>query len=115
MYHRNSPKALARKAQVAMRNIVNFCAACVYVFIPVKMFWPAWRLYDIVMAFLVYFTWKYAWGAKSLKVIYNELGRSQQLQHDLDESREQSRRKTFFLNPLRHVLRTPLNGMMLQA
>jgi len=112
---RNLPNTPARKALATMRNIFIFCAACGYIFIPVKMFWPAWRLYDIAMAALVYFTWKYALGAKSLKVIYNELGRSQRLQHDLEESREESRRKTFFLNALSHDLRTPLNGLMLQA
>ena len=38
---RNLPKSPARKALATMRNIFIFCAACGYVFIPVKMFWPA--------------------------------------------------------------------------
>ena len=64
---------------------------------------------------LVYFTWKYALGAKNLKVVYSELGRSKQLEDDLEKSREESKRKSFFLNALSHDLRTPLNGLMLQA
>jgi signal transduction histidine kinase len=67
------------------------------------------------MAFLVYFTWKYALGAKDLKVVYNALGRSEALAKELAESREAARRKAFFLNAVSHDLRTPLNGLMLQA
>jgi signal transduction histidine kinase len=79
------------------------------------MLWPAWRLYDIVMAFLVYFTWKYAWSSKDLRVVYNAIGRSEKLAAELAETREQARRKASFLNAVSHDLRTPLNGLMLQA
>jgi signal transduction histidine kinase len=50
-----------------------------------------------------------------LKVVYNELGRSVRLAHDLEESREESRQKSYFLNAISHDLKTPLNGLMLQA
>ena len=109
------PRSPARTALRQMRNIFVFCGICGYIFIPVKMFWPAWRLYDIFMAALVYFTWRYALSAKHLKVVYEELGRSRQLADDLEKSREESRRKSFFLNALSHDLRTPLNGLLLQA
>ena len=112
---RNLPPTPAKRALATMRNIFIFCCLCGYIFIPVKMFWPAWRLYDLALAVLVYYTWKYALSAKNLKVIYNELGKTQQLKADLDRSREESRRKSFFLNALSHDLRTPLNGLMLQA
>ena len=67
------------------------------------------------MAALVYFTWRYAWNAKHLKVVYHELGRSKQLAEDLAKTREESRKKSLFLNALSHDLRTPLNGLLLQA
>jgi signal transduction histidine kinase len=105
----------ARTALGHMRNIFLFCGICGYVFIPIKMFWPAWRLYDGFMLFLVYFTWKYAWNAKNLKVIYEQLGRSDRLEKELVRSREESNRKGFFLNAISHDLRTPLNSMMLQV
>jgi signal transduction histidine kinase len=98
-----------------MRNIFSLCGLCGYLFIPIKMYWPAWRLYDFVLLVLAYFTWKYAWGAKDLKVLYAELGRTNRLQAELDKTREESRQKSFFLNAVSHDLRTPLNGLTLQA
>src|SRR5687768_2127813 len=112
---RHLPNIPAKRALRNMRNIFLFCGICGYLFIPVKMFWPAWRLYDFFMLALAYFTWKYAWGARDLKVIYSEIGRSKQLADDLARTREESGRKTFFLNALSHDLRTPLNGLLLQA
>lgn len=112
---RTLPNSGAKTALKSMRNIFAFCGVCGYIFIPIKMFWPAWRLYDFFMAVLVYFTWKYAWGAKNLKVVYSELGRNTQLAADLEKSREESRRKSSFLNALSHDLRTPLNSLLLQT
>lgn len=112
---RRSPNTPAKAALRNMRNIFILCAACGYIFIPLKMVWPAWRLYDIVIVFLVYYTWRYAWGAKGLKVIYNELGHSHLLKTELEKSQWESRQKSFFLNALSHDLRTPLNGILLQA
>jgi signal transduction histidine kinase len=105
----------AKRALGNLRNIFLFCGVCGYVFIPIKMVWPAWRLYDFVMLALAYYTWRYAWGARELKVVYSELNRSTQLAHDLEASREESRRKSFFLNAVSHDLRTPLNGLLLQS
>jgi signal transduction histidine kinase len=112
---RHLPDTPAKRALGTMRNIFLFCGICGYLFIPVKMVWPAWRLYDGVMLVLAYYTWRYAWGAKDLKVIYSELGRSKQLADDLHESRQESQRKSFFLNAISHDLRTPLNGLLLQV
>jgi signal transduction histidine kinase len=112
---RTLPPSPARTALRIMRNIFVFCGICGYLFIPVKMFWPAWRLYDMFMVVLVFYTWRYAINAKNLRVIYTAIGRSNQLAEDLAKSREESKRKTFFLNAISHDLRTPLNGLMLQA
>jgi len=105
----------ARKALGQLRNIFLFCGLCGYVFIPIKMFWPAWRLYDGFMIALVYFTWRYALSARNLQVVYTELSKTKQLTIDLEQSREETKRKSFFLNAVSHDLRTPLNGLVLQT
>lgn len=112
---RISPNTPAKKALRNIRDIFIFCAVCGYVFIPVKMVWPAWRLYDMFLAVLAYSTWRYVLRTGDFKVIYNELGQSHRLKEELERSRRESRQKTFFLNALSHDLRTPLNGLLLQA
>jgi signal transduction histidine kinase len=112
---RRLPPSPAKAALGTMKRIFIFCGLCGYLFIPIKMVWPAWRLYDLFLAALVYYTWRYALGARDLRVIYEELGRSDELKRDLERSREEGRRKSYFLNAVSHDLKTPLNGLMLQA
>lgn len=68
------PGGPAKRALAQMRNIFLFCGICSYVFIPMKMVWPAWRLYDMFMLALVYSTWRYAWNAGQLRVVYRGIG-----------------------------------------
>lgn len=112
---RLDPANPAYKALGELRNIFLFCGLCGYAFIPVKMVWPAWRLYDMFMMVLVYTTWRFALRSRNLQVVYTELSKTKQLQADLDESRAQSKQKSFFLNAVSHDLRTPLNGLVLQT
>jgi signal transduction histidine kinase len=112
---RNLQNREAKRALGDMRNIFIFCALCGYLFIPIKMVWPAWRLYDLFLLVLVYFTWRYALGARELRVVYRELNKSVVLADELKASREASRRKSFFLNAVSHDLRTPLSAILLQG
>jgi signal transduction histidine kinase len=105
----------ARAALGTMKNIFVFCGICGYLFIPIKMVWPAWRLYDVFLGALAYYTWRYALRARDLGVVYNELRRTTQLEEDLEASREDGRRKSYFLNAVSHDLKTPLNALLLQS
>ena len=69
-----------------LKNIFVFCGVCGYLFIPIKMIWPAWRLYDLILVVLVYNTWRFALRAGDLKALYIELGRSDRLSKDLADS-----------------------------
>src|SRR5262249_38946313 len=108
---RSLKESPAKSALRNMKQIFLFCGLCGYLFIPIKMFWPAWRLYDGFLAILAYYTWRYALGSWDLRFVYNELGRSQRLAEEVEESRAESRRRSLFLNAVSHDLRTPLNGL----
>jgi signal transduction histidine kinase len=109
------PPSPAKAALGNMKRIFVFCGLCGYLFIPIKMYWPAWRLYDGFLVVLIYYTWRYALRTRELRVIYEELGKTSDLRRDLEQSREDGRRKSYFLNAVSHDLKTPLNGLMLQA
>ncbi len=112
---RTLPPSPARQALADVRNIFTFCGVCGYVFIPVKLVWPAWRLYDLFMLGLVFYTWRYALNVKGLKVLYSAVGRSDQLESELLAAQAQARDRGAFLNAVSHDLRTPLNGLLLHA
>lgn len=109
------PPSPAKRAMAEMKNIFILCGLCGYLFIPIKLFWPAWRLYDLFLLLLAFQTWKYAWGAKDLKVVYNELGRTSRLAQELEASKAEVQRRSDFLNAVSHDLRTPLNGLTLRT
>jgi PAS domain S-box-containing protein len=76
----------AKRALGRLKNIFILCGLCGYVFVPVKLVWPAWRLYDLFLGALAIITWRYAWGARDLKVIYQAIGGSDRLAQDLENS-----------------------------
>ena len=109
------PEGPPKQALRSMKWLFVICGLCGYVFIPIKLVWPAWRLYDLVLMGLAFATWRYAWNARDLKVVYNELKRNVELERGLEETRATARMRTCFLNAISHDLRTPLNGLLLHA
>jgi signal transduction histidine kinase len=109
------PASPAKSALRDMKQIFLFCGLGGYVFIPISMVWPAWRLYNVFLLVLAYYTWRYVSRVRDLDVIYGELDRTDKLARDLEESRTDAARKSSFLNAVGHDLRTPLNGLLLQA
>jgi signal transduction histidine kinase len=102
-----------KRSMSYLKNIFLFCGICGYLFIPLKMFWPAWRLYDFIVLILLYFTWSFAIKGRGLKIVYSRLKHTYQLEQDIAATRAESKRKSAFLNALSHDLRTPLNGAAL--
>lgn len=111
----NSPPSVEKKALNELKFIFMFCALCGYMFIPIKMVWPAWRLYDFVLVVLIYYTFRFVFRGGKIKLVYDKLNRVEALEHEVEERRSESRRKSAFLSALSHDIRTPLNGVSMTA
>jgi len=109
------PRTPARKALSDLRTIFLLCAACGYLFVPIKLVWPAWRLLAILLVPLAFVTWRYAVSAQSLRVVYHGLSRADRLERELKDREQEAEMKTHFLRSLSHDIRTPMTGVMMQA
>jgi signal transduction histidine kinase len=127
-WHRCSRMAAESDAKHSLRKLKNifiFCGLCGYLFIVVKMWWPAWRLFDIMMVVLNGWTWGYALKASNFKVIFERLNShdevlrirdvNKQLETASERLRDESERRRFFMNAINHDLRTPLNSISLNG
>src|SRR5688572_18745356 len=85
---RSLPPTPARRTLANLRSLFLFCGLCGFAFIPLKMVWPAWRLYDLVLLALACYAWRCALHAGELKAVYAELDRAKQLSRELEASRE---------------------------
>lgn len=106
------PDSPARRALGRMRTIFLLAGACTLLVPPAVMAWPAWRLHALALAALAVVTWRYAWETRGLRVIYARRERPSRVP---EPSRDPSRRKTDVFNAIGHDLRSPLNGILLQA
>src|SRR5688500_15438082 len=64
---------IGKSSLFAMVNIFVFCAICGYLFPIINMWYPAWRIENLFLSVLVFFTWKYAFNTPKLKVDYEEI------------------------------------------
>ena len=109
---RTLPPSPARRALADVRHIFVFCGICGYLFNPVKLVWPAWRLYDGFMLVLVFFTYRYAFNVKGLKVLYSAVGRGNQLEDELSAARMAGQRQDRFVEAVGRDLRTPMDRLL---
>ncbi len=79
---------LAKTSLFNMVNIFLFCGICGYLFVPLKMWWPAWKLHAFFLIILNYFTWKYALNTPKLRVVYEEIHNAGELSEKLERQKE---------------------------
>jgi PAS domain S-box-containing protein len=76
----NSP---AKSSLQAMMNIFIFCGLCGYLSTVIRMYWPAWRLTDMAIVGLLYYSFSYIYRSKGLSAVYVELNESKKAKEDL--------------------------------
>jgi signal transduction histidine kinase len=103
----------AKTALTQLRNIFVFCGLCGYIFTALRMWWPAWRLLDLTMLVLFFYTWNFAVRSRGFRAIYQRIGEVQMLKEDLANAQRENEEKRFFINALSHDLRAPLNALRL--
>lgn len=87
---KNLKQGLARSSLFNMVNIFLFCGICGYLFVPIKLIWPAWRLYAAFLFVLAWFTWRYAINTPKLRVIYEDIHMTQQLTEELEHEKQKN-------------------------
>lgn len=90
-WHKNEKTLSGGPAKESLRKmklIFIWCGLCGYIFMSLKMFWPAWRLFDIAMIVLNYYSWKYAFASGNFRVLYNSLQDNQAIADALYRAKE---------------------------
>lgn len=93
----NSP---AKKALNHLKWIFVYCGFCGYGFTIVKMWWPAWRLMDITMMFLFFYTWKYVFLSQDLRVVYEQLKENVNIREALNKTYSENATLKFYSREL---------------
>jgi signal transduction histidine kinase len=98
-----------------LRRVFVVCGLSASLLVPLRMVWPDWRLYDLVIAWVAAVVWKFALRSGALREVYNELDRAERAARNLQATRDEAEQASNFLRAVAHDLKTPLNGLMLQA
>lgn len=66
-----------------LRWIFILCGICGYGYVLLETVWPAWRLDAALLAVLATVTWRYAYRARGLGVVYADLKRLKELEEGI--------------------------------
>jgi two-component system sensor histidine kinase/response regulator len=69
--------------------IFSLCAVCGYVMSLLMFVWPAYRLLAMVLVFLTFVTWRFAWNLKDLEVSMGAKRLERELQQSLQKRNEE--------------------------
>lgn len=85
----DAPESEAKKALRDLKWIFIFCAICGYLFVVIKMVWPAWRLFIFFLVALNYFTWSYVTRLDAMERIYKYLKDRDDLVKEIDSKQQE--------------------------
>lgn len=105
----------AGAALAQLKTIFLLCGLCGYLFVPLRIVWPAWRLYVLAVAAIAVVAWRFALRKAALGSVYEELERCERLTRELQDRRDDSERRADFLRAVGHDLKTPLSTLLLQT
>ena len=113
-HERDLGSPLRRQALGRLRRALVLGGVGGYVFLPIAMIWPGWRLYVLLLLLLAWLMWRQAWSQRDVKLLCRQFARSRRTEGER-QRQDEARRQSFFLNALGHDLKNPLYGLRLQA
>jgi|GEM_PF-5073303 len=82
------PESPAKRALNDLKWIFIICAICGYAWVLLEVFWPGWRLYMIMLAWLNLYTWRYIIRENSLEKLYEYLKDRDDLVQKINDQQE---------------------------
>ena len=82
------PDGPSKRALNDIKWIFIFCGICGYGWLILEIFWPAWRLYMILLTLLNIFTWRYVLMQGLLEALYSYLKQRDDVIQKINDQQE---------------------------
>lgn len=89
-WHHNKKRLGNSPASVALGRLRDIfaCTGLCFFFMPIGLFWPAWRLWVALAFALACFTWQYVLRANNVSYVYSEARHAKTFADELVEVRD---------------------------